>query len=138
MRVFVDTNVLLDVYLHRPGRLASLHVLTGCVKPGNEGWIAWHSLSNGFYIVRRTTKLISEAQRFAFELLQGLSVATVGTIEAQAAVNLKMNDLEDAMQIIAAQACHADIIVTRNVSDFGAARVPVLTPEDFLLQFPGF
>lgn len=69
MRVFLDTNILLDVFLNRPGKPGSLQVLDACVVPGNDGRIAWHTLSNGFYIVRRETKLPGEAKRFASELL---------------------------------------------------------------------
>lgn len=138
MRLFLDTNVLLDVFLHRSGRAESLRVLAACVAPGNEGWIAWHTLSNAFYIVRRETRSVAEAQRFASELLQWASVATVGTADAVAAEQLKMNDLEDALQITAAQACQADAIITRNLGDFALSPIPVLSPDLFLAQHPSF
>lgn len=134
MRVFLDTNILLDVFLNRPGKPESLQVLQACVQPGNEGWVAWHTLSNGFYIIRRETRLLSEAKRFIADLLQWCEVATVGTSEAIAAEKMDLSDIEDAMQIAAASACHADVIVTRNTPDFAASAIPVMTPEEFVQQ----
>jgi predicted nucleic acid-binding protein len=132
VRVFLDTNVLLDVFLNRPGKPASLQVLNACVATGNEGWIAWHTLSNGFYIVRRETKLLSEAKRFARELLMWCNVATVGDLDAAAAEQMNLPDIEDAMQIVAAIACQAEVIVTRNVGDFSTSPIAVMTPEDYV------
>lgn len=132
MRIFLDTNILLDVFLNRPGKPGSLQVLQACVEPGNEGWIAWHTLSNGFYIVRRETKLLSEAKRFSSELLQWCEVATVGTAAAIEAENMNLSDIEDAMQIAAASACQADIIITRNNPDFVTSTILVMTPEEFV------
>jgi predicted nucleic acid-binding protein len=105
------------------------------VIPGNDGWIAWHTLSNGFYIVRRETKALGEARRFAAELLLWCNVASVGTTEALAAESMNLSDLEDAMQIAAAQACQADVIVTRNTADFSTSPIPVMTPEEFVQQW---
>ncbi len=134
MRIFLDTNILLDVFLNRPGKPESLQVLQACVEPGNEGWIAWHTLSNGFYIVRRETKLLSEAKRFISDLLQWCEVATVGTADAQAAEKMNLSDIEDAMQIAAGSACQADVIVTRNKPDFVTSVIPVMSPEEFVQQ----
>jgi len=134
MRVFIDTNILLDVFLNRPGKHESLQVLQACVQPGNEGWIAWHTLSNGFYIVRRESKLLSEAKRFISELLQWCEVATVGTASALEAEKMNLSDIEDAMQIAAAAACQADVIVTRNKPDFVTSTIPVMIPEEFVQQ----
>ena len=43
-----------------------------------------------------------------------------------------MKDIEDAMQILSAREGQCDLIVTRNLKDFGDADMPVIDPEDFL------
>lgn len=48
---------------------------------------------------------------------------------------MNLSDLEDAMQIAAAAACQADVIVTRNIADFSASPIPVMIPEDFALRW---
>jgi predicted nucleic acid-binding protein len=136
MRLFLDTNILLDVFLNRSGKAASLQVLHQCVTSGNEGWIAWHSLSNGFYIVRRETKSLAEAKRFVSELLRWCNVASVGTLEAVDAEKMNLNDIEDAMQIAAACSCQASVIITRNIPDFVTSPIPAMTPEDWAKAVP--
>jgi hypothetical protein len=48
------------------------------------------------------------------------------------ALNLPIDDFEDALQVAFAEANALDVIVTRNVTDFGGSPVPALTPEEFL------
>ena len=57
-------------------------------------------------------------------------------VAVRRAFTLGFDDLEDAMQAVAAEACHADVIVTRNTADFAASQVPVLTPVGFLAACP--
>jgi predicted nucleic acid-binding protein len=84
-----------------------------------------------------SSKSVSQAQRFTTMMLGFLEVATTGTTEAIQAEQMGLNDLEDAMQIVAAAACAADVIVTRNVGDFSTSPIPVLTPREFLAKFIG-
>ena len=50
-----------------------------------------------------------------------------------------MADFEDALQIVAAERCGADVIVTRNITDFvGKTAVRVVVPEDFVDLPPAF
>ncbi len=51
MRIFLDTNVLLDVFLKRAGEPDSSRVIAACGQPWNEGFLAVHTLSNAFYII---------------------------------------------------------------------------------------
>lgn len=51
MRVFLDTNVLLDVYLKRAGEPGSARVIAACGEPWNEGFVTVHTLSNAFYLI---------------------------------------------------------------------------------------
>lgn len=52
------------------------------------------------------------------------------------ALSWPMVDYEDALQAVAAQACSAHWIITRNERDFAASPVPSLTPEAFLSRYP--
>jgi hypothetical protein len=68
--------------------------------------------------------------------LGSVSVAYTGQREAMRAFQLPISDLEDAMQAVAADACGADCIVTRNTRDFTGSPVPVLTPQEYLAAHP--
>ena len=134
MRVFFDTNVLLDGYFQRAGSDASERAILLCSGDTHEGWIAWHTLSNAFYLVRAHSKSAPTAFQFITDLLAWTEVSATTKPDALAAVSSGMADFEDALQVAAATACAADIILTRNTNDFKASAIPVMTPEEFLAK----
>jgi hypothetical protein len=40
-----------------------------------------------------------------------------------------MRDFEDAMQVVAAEACGADVIATRNIRDYARSPLRAATPK---------
>ncbi len=135
MRLFLDTNVLLDGYFQRPGAAASDAVIRRC-NGAHSGWIAWHTLSNAFYLVRGHSRSSQTAFQFVADLLAWVEVAQVGKLDAVWAMGSGLNDFEDALQLSAAKACGAEVLITRNTADFKQAHLVVMTPEDFLLAVP--
>lgn len=134
MRVFFDTNVLLDDYYQRDGAAASKGAGSCCADSPHQGWIAWHTISNGYYLVRSHSKCSEKAAKFVGDLLAWVEVAETGRQDALAAIEFGMRDFEDALQLAAAVACGAEVILTRNTTDFKASPIPVMTPEEFLIQ----
>ena len=132
MRVFLDTNVVIDVAQGRPGAIASAAVLRAAQEHGNAGIVAWHTLSNLFYLMRRHYSSSQTAAAMIADLLLWVEVAGGGSAAARRAVALDYHDFEDALQMAAAEAAAADCIVTRNAADFTGGEVPVFTPEAFL------
>jgi predicted nucleic acid-binding protein len=132
MKLFLDANVLLDGYYQRAGVGASDQVIALCDGVGHSGWIAWHTLSNVFYLVRGHSKSSPTALQFVSDLLAWADVAETGKADALHAVGTGMSDFEDALQLAAALVCEADIIVTRNTADFKTSPLPVMTPEQLL------
>lgn len=54
MRVFLDTNILLDVLMNRPGLVAdSEAVILNCAAAGHPMFIAWHGLATAYYLLKR-------------------------------------------------------------------------------------
>ena len=54
MRVFLDTNILLDMLLNRPGLVAdSEAVILRCEAAGYQMFIAWHGLATAYYLLKR-------------------------------------------------------------------------------------
>jgi predicted nucleic acid-binding protein len=136
MRIFLDTNVLLDVSLRRAGAAASRKVIAACADPWNEGLVAVHTLSNAFYVVESQLTR-QEAWDFIGDVMTWATVAGISTADIHRTRTLGMKDFEDAMQIVAAEGCGADLIVTRNTKDFrGRTALPVVLPEDFCDQPP--
>ena len=136
MRVFLDTNIVLDVLLNRPGlAVESETVILRCEKTGDPMFIAWHGLATAYYLLRRG-RTEAEALREVDKLLAWARVADADDAHARTARGLGFSDFEDALQAASAEACGADYIVTRNVADFTKSKVVVLTPAAFLEKFP--
>lgn len=136
MRVFRDTNIILDILTRRQPHYAdSQSVLDRCGELACEVFIAWHGLATAFYVFG-TVVGEATAQAAMEGFLQNARVATVGDSDARRAFRLGFSDYEDALQSVAAEACAADCIITRNETDFAKSSLRVLTPAVFLIQFP--
>jgi len=136
MRVFLDTNVLLDVYLKRTGEPACARVIAARGEQWNQGFVAMHTLSNAFYLIGKQRSR-REAWEFIRDVLAWASVAEIAKTDVARTQQMRMDDFEDALQIVAAERCRADVIVTRNITDFtGKTAVSVVLPEDFVDQPP--
>jgi len=132
MRVFVDTNLLLDVLAKRdPFYNAAARIWTMAETGACEALVSAISFNNIFYIVR--TARDTAAARHALILLRDVfaSVAPDQRILNQA-IDSEITDFEDAIQLYSALHADADYLLTRNVGDFPAGILPILTPDEFL------
>jgi predicted nucleic acid-binding protein len=93
--------------------------------------VAAHAITNIFYILRRKVGR-EEAIKLISNLRQILTVADVTESVIDAALKSTMLDFEDAVASAAAEASGAEVIVTRNVSDFAQSSVIPLSPDEFL------
>lgn len=135
MRVLLDTNVILDVALERPGLFeGSKRALEKCEAESHEICVSWHTLSNLFYILRRDRGTATTIE-FLRHLLSISNVAPVGHADALRAIGHGLNDFEDALQLSAAESCRANFILTRNKADFGnPSGIVIMTPDEFAPQ----
>jgi len=72
----------------------------------------------------------------ALELIRGfrkaVSVSPVSAESVDWAILNNARDFEDAMQYESAMSAGADVIVTRDPSGFVGAKIPVMSPTEFL------
>jgi predicted nucleic acid-binding protein len=136
MRVLLDTNILLDVLLNRPGLAdESEAVIVRCAELGTEMFVAWHGLATAYYLLKRG-RTEQEALAEVDRILAWAQVAAAGDTEARRARALGLSDFEDALQAASAEACAADWIVTRDASGFKGSPIPSINSADFLERFP--
>lgn len=132
MIILVDLNVILDFFLTRePFYHASAAVMEMCVKGKVKGYLAFHSISNLWYILRK----VPEDRRRAWlvELCDFLQVIGASHQEVVKAIKMEsFKDFEDCLQDRCAKSVDADYIITRNVDDFANSDVPALLPEKLL------
>ena len=54
MRVFLDTNIVLDVLLNQPNFVANSEaVILSCEAASDQMFIAWHGLATASYLLKR-------------------------------------------------------------------------------------
>ena len=132
MVVLIDTNVIIDFLITRePFFEASSKVMEKCATGELKGYIAFHSVPNLWYILR---KIPEEKRRdWLIDICTFLKVVGVNHDEVLKAIKLKkFKDFEDCLQDRCAKSVEASYIITRNVEDFNGSEVLAILPEDFL------
>jgi predicted nucleic acid-binding protein len=132
VKVFVDTNILLDVLGRRePFYADSAQVWTLAETGQVEGFASTLSLPNLFYLLRRT--MGQKAARKAVGMLRDIfSLVPLDAQITNQAIDADIQDFEDAIQFFSALRCGAAALVTRNPKDFPGGDVAIQTPAEFL------
>lgn len=132
MKVLIDTNVIIDFLLKRePFYQNSKMALMRCAKESVEGYIAMHSVSNLWYVLRKEN---DEDRRKCLRIIcLLLKVCFTNHNEVYNAIkNIDFNDFEDCLQESCAYINKLDYIITRNIKDYNYSRVKALTPKEFV------
>lgn len=133
MRIMIDTNVVLDVFLKRePFFQASYEVMKQSALEKHEGFLSAAAATDIYYLLRRSLKDDARAKESMENLLQLVGIADALGEDVHAAVASNMTDFEDALVASIAERCQMEYIVTRNVKDFIESPVRAITPEAFL------
>lgn len=133
MKVFLDTNVVLDLLLaNRAGRLEAQTIFALAAYGDIGVLVSPISFANAAYFLEKAMEA-SAAKRALAGLRNLVSVVTDDESTVDQALGLNgWSDFEDALQYAAAVMASAEVIVTRNGSDFALATIPVQTPTDSL------
>lgn len=142
-RLFLDTNILLDILLARQGYESGLELL----QAGVDGAVSLHtsvlSMANIAYLLRKdqsglvlppTMKQISSL----------LDILPMNQDQFHRALFLAGPDFEDILQAVCAEAGDCSVIVTHNPRHFHIRKglledwacPAVMTPEEYLMPRP--
>ena len=132
--ILIDTDVLIDIALDRQPHSEQSSKLLERIENGSErACIAWHSVSNLYYVVAPSRGDII-ARNFIVDLVRLVAVATTDADAVRYAAELPMSDFEDAMQVAAARSCGARRIVTRNSRDYVRSPIPAVSPQEAIAE----
>ncbi len=136
MRVFVDTNVMVDLECSRADFLKEAEIIfdLGYRKRIDIGICAL-SFINTYYIGRRYKLAHKDLAQSLADIASFVTVSPLDSSVINDALLNYWNDFEDSAQFYSARSFKADVIVSRNVRDFADSNIPVVTPHEFLLQF---
>ena len=133
-RIFIDTNVMIDLLAHRePFYLAAKKILSLVDMGIYTAVVAPISFSTASYLLGRKLNyedLVQVLRQFS----SIVEIATIDefTVRKSLSVFSRFKDIEDAMQHYAAVNSQCDLIITRNIKDFLVSDIPVYSPDDFL------
>jgi len=132
VRIFYDTNVILDLLADRPGFAdMSARAVSIADAAGNIGFMSALSVCDIVYIMRKC--MPSDDIGFRLRALEEvLHVVDVTRSHVMTAFGSGMPDYEDAVQANCASTAAADVIVTRDPSGFVGAKIRVMSPTEFL------
>lgn len=134
MDILIDTNVLIDYFT---GRMPFYHdaakIVGSCLSGRTNGYVAFHSLSNIFYILMKQHVPRPECIDILRQICQIFTVCAASHERVEALLDEDpFDDLEDGLQIVCADEIEAGAIVTRDPDDFAGAMQRVCSPSEFL------
>jgi len=136
MKVFVDTNIFIDILLNRKDFVQeSKQIYKLCEHHIAEGYVAPISINNIYYICRKAVNQ-DALTSFLCDVSHFFTISSMNNESVVFAKNLNIKDFEDALQAAMAIQSGCDCIVTRNADDYKkVAGIEVCEPKEFLEKF---
>jgi predicted nucleic-acid-binding protein len=130
--IFIDLNIILDVFLERKGFEASSDVIQLGEQSNTTLHISAHMVTTFVYLLE-SAKVPRQKILLHIEwLLNTFTVTPVGSDLLYKALKSNIGDYEDAVIEQAAQISECNTIITRNIKDFKNSIVKAQTPEEFI------
>jgi predicted nucleic acid-binding protein len=130
MKLLLDTNVLIDYYLSRPGFAPDARRLFALAALGEvELWASAKSFTDVFFVGSRAVDP-TLLQEVIARSLDVLNVCSIDGGDVRACLEQKWPDFEDCLVARAAGKVKADAIVTRDLGGFARSAVPARTPAE--------
>lgn len=132
MKVFLDTNILLDYLEHRDGFFDdALDIFKMAVMGKVEILVSDLSFANIKYITRKT--IPSDVfYDVMYKLMDIVTVVPIGKVAVAEALKIRAKDFEDSLQYFSALFAGADYLVTRNIKDFDYPNLKIFDSHSFV------
>ncbi len=135
MMALLDNNVLIDALASRkPFDADAQNILRASAQGKCTCCFTANSATDIYYVLNRT-KGAGVARESISRLLQLLPAVSVAGSDCKQALDLPIDDFEDALLAVCAAKVQADCIVTRDETFLKAdSPVRLVSPADFLLE----
>jgi len=132
-RIFVDTNILLDVLLQREGFYDDALRIWASAEEGKiDAYIAAISVNNIHYVIRRF-KGAAAAMTAVRIILHVFNVVPVDSEILSLAADFHDKDYEDDIQMQCALKIRCPQIFTRDPTHYDSSQIAVVPPSSFTL-----
>ncbi|MBQ3657509.1 MAG: PIN domain-containing protein [Bacteroidales bacterium] len=135
MKVFLDTNIIIDFYDQRADFFQPAETIMSLAEKKEINIIvSATTIINAFYILRKRLSIDDLYEEFG-NLSQLCTISPADEKIIKESLRLRRKDFEDSVQYESAMSVNADVIVTRNKKDFENLGANVMTPIEFLNDF---
>jgi len=131
MKIFIDTNIFLDLILKREKYQEALNIFNAIEEQKFEAVILDITILNIDYIAKNQTKDLRE---FLVIINQLFKITGGSNLSIQKALEIKNNDLEDNLQYICAMESKCKIIIT-NDKKFINEKIQLMTSDEFCMEY---
>ena len=135
MKVFLDTNIIIDFFDSEREHFRSAAILFDMAKKGKLGLIVCaQSFINAYYVVGKhyPKKDVIASMR---ELYKLCSVSPIDASIIEQALVQESIDFEDTVQYFSSATADADIIITRDRHGFNDFPIQHVSAEQFLDEY---
>ena len=131
-KIFVDTNILLDLLFQRRGFFLDAKRLFNYSKSRNiDIFISAISINTIYYLLQK--KFTKEHSKHLLEYIYDIiDILPFDENIIFLAHQSSFKDLEDGFQYFTAKEHHIPLLITRNIKDFAVEDLSVLSPQQFL------
>jgi predicted nucleic acid-binding protein len=131
-RIFLDTDIVLDLLLERqPHYSSAAAVFAMADRKRIKLYVSALSFANANYILSRKIG-VTESRNILRDLKALLAVLPVDEKVVELALNSEFTDFEDAIQHFCASGNNIQLLLTRNVRDYRQSQIRVITAEEFV------
>ncbi len=132
MKVYIDTDVILDFLYNRPGHYDESLVIMSLIERGIiKGYISSLIIWNLFYLLSKYLGA-KDARKKIKDFRSIINVVAIDGKIIDLAINSNIKDFEDSIQFYAAKSEGIDILITRNKKDYPKSTISIMKPCEFI------
>ena len=130
-RVFLDTNILIDLAMERECRSEAEMIWELADNSAIDIFATTLSYATAAYVMRKLS--IDERYARLHALTKGVAIVPLTKAHITKAIAHPTKDFEDMLQYQCARAADCEVIVTNNTKDFKEfCTIPIMTSREFL------
>ena len=131
MKIFLDTNIFLNLLLKRDGHEDAVLILNACSQNIFQGFVCDITLLNMDYVASKQVKNI---RNFLKTVNKVFTIVGLDNVMVEKALDINNSDLEDNAQYICAEENSCHLVVTDDKA-FYKGDVIVLSSKDFVKKY---
>ncbi len=131
MRIFLDTNIFLDMLLRREQSVNVKQIIQFIQDGFYQGYVADITLLNIDYVAKKQKQ---DIRKFFYFFEENFQIVGADNSDILKALDIKNSDLEDNFQYILAKKSACSLIIS-NDKTFLKKDMPVLGSESFLIKY---